>query len=174
MLEEGQKEGVFRAVPSGAGLSRAQTGNMQVGVMLNVMDADGVVGEQITWYGSLSEKAREFTFRSLRTMGWKGDDISDLSMLTNEVSIVVAREEYNGKTYEKVKFINAPGGSGIRNQLDESEAKAFAASLKSTVRAFDAKEGKPKTTGAPTPKSRAGALPPEPPPITEDDSLPNF
>jgi len=69
----------------------------------------------LTWFGSLNEgKAREFTIRSLVNCGFRSDNLKALDMpnaldTNSDVSIVVAHEEYNGKTRARVQWVNKMG-----------------------------------------------------------------
>ncbi len=157
-------------------LGMTGTGKEQVAVSLETTDADGnPTGERIAWYGTFTDNAYPYTVKTLRVMGWQGDDLSDLSSIAGTpVSIVVKTESYEDrsgatKTSQKVAFVNPPGGGAIlKEQMTPDAAKAFAARMKAKVRAADVEAGKPKTNGAP-PKSRKGALPPEPPPHGDED-----
>ncbi len=170
-------EGTFPAVVTEGLLGMTSTGKEQVAVSVELTNEEGgPTGERIAWYGTFTDAAYPYTLKALRTMGWKGDDISDLSMMPGtQVSVVLENDSYNGKTRLKVKFVNPPGGGAIlKEQMDANAAKSFAARMKAKVKAFDIAEGKPRATGKPT--SRNAPLSPEPPPITESDeeSLPDF
>lgn len=105
----------------------------------------------ITYYGSFSEKAVEHTLKALRTCGWEGDDLSDLSGIdANEVELVIAHEEdLEGQLRARIRWVNAPGSRGIamKTRMDEGAAKAFAERMKGHVLAH-----KQRTNGAPTPE----------------------
>src|SRR5438445_10684785 len=82
-----QPEGTYRARATTWGLGSTGGDKEQVAVTFKLLDYPGKV---ITYYGSFSEAALEFTVKALRTCGWTGVDISDLQGLdTNEVSLVV-------------------------------------------------------------------------------------
>lgn len=103
----------------------------------------GFEGQSSTWHGYLSEKAFDRTIESLRICGWTGDDLADLAGLdTNEVNLVVKNEEYNGKTYPKIQFVNRPGGLAVKEPMAPDKAKSFAASMRSRIRAIDAANGR--------------------------------
>jgi hypothetical protein len=163
--------GTHRAVVGEGMLGKTGTGKEQVAVSLEVLDSVTDASEQMAWYGYFTDAAAEYTIKALRTMGWTGDDLADLSSIKGaEVAVVVEHEEYEGKTRAKVRWINPVGsGSGaiLKEQMSEAEAKSFAAKMKGRIRAFDKLAGQPKNTGKPN--SRTGALSPEPPPIGADD-----
>ena len=141
------------------GLGKTQGGNPQLGVELQVVE-ENCRGERITWYGYFSDKAKEFTFRTLRTLGWEGDDLSNLAGIEkNEVRVLVADEEYEGKVSLKVKGVYPLGGAGLANPMTEAEAKAFAATMKGDVIAFRNAAGSKTESSKPRPKSKAAAPP---------------
>ena len=79
--------------------------------------------ENLNWVGWLSPAAIENTMDTLvHVLGFNGDDSCDENgFLTNpnafdkdkKVQIVVELEEYMGKHYPKIKWVNRPGGSGF-------------------------------------------------------------
>ncbi len=98
-----------------------------------VIDTPGFEGKSITYYGYLSDGAYEYAIKSLRAMGFEGDDISDLSTVgKNPFSIVVQHEEYEGKISAKVVFVNSDGVA-VKNVMGADEAKKFAASMRSKI-----------------------------------------
>lgn len=89
------------------------------------------IGERINWNGYFTEKTTQRTLESLRYCGWSGDNVADLSGIEkNLVQIVVKNEEYQGKTYTKIEWVNRLGGMSIKNRMDETARKAFAAKMK--------------------------------------------
>jgi len=137
------------------GLGKTQGGNPQLGVELQVVE-ENCRGERITWYGYFSDKAKEFAFRTLRTLGWEGDDLSNLTGIEkNEVRVLVAEEEYEGKLSLKVKGVYPLGGAGLANPMTEAEAKAFAATMRGDVIAFRNASGTKTESSKPRPKTKA-------------------
>lgn len=164
------------------GLGKTKGGHPQLGVELQVTE-DNCLGERITWYGYFTDKSKEITFRTLRTLGWEGDDLSDLRGIDkNEVRVLVAEEEYEGKHTLKVKGIYPLGGAGLVNPMTEAEAKAFAATMKGDVIAARTAAGsktessKPRgKTKATPPPDNARMPPPRDPPDfggAADDDIP--
>ncbi len=87
--------------------------------------------QSITWYGTFSsEKSSEITCEALAVCGWTTNNPADLakgagSGVLDEnkaISIVLASEEWEGKTTMKVKYINQAGGSGFRDKMSQAEA----------------------------------------------------
>lgn len=95
-------------------------------------------GESISWDGYFSEKAVERTIESLRLCGcgFPSDDITNLEGLgSRQVEIVVENEEYQGKLYPRVRWVNEPGAVGIAKPLEEPAKKALRAKTKGLVAA---------------------------------------
>jgi hypothetical protein len=91
-------------------------------------------GQFISGQHYITEGAVEFTIKALRASGWSGVNCSDPNDLggmgTRKVELVVEAESYEGKSYPKVKFVNAPGGGFKPKPLDESKKRQLAAMLK--------------------------------------------
>jgi len=111
------------------------TGKHRVEVLFGTSEGE------LTWYGYFTEATMDRTIESLRHCGWEGDDLEHMEGLdANEVVLVVAEEEYEGKWYTKVQWVNRQGITS--EALGEKELRAFAAEMKSHIRAFDAANGK--------------------------------
>lgn len=131
-------------------------------------------GEEITATLYITDNTMKRTVESLRHTGWRGDDFSELSSVGSKLfQVVVDAEEYKGKWYSRVKWINAnestAGGGEGQPRMDPSTAKRFAAQMRGQVIA--AEGGRPSapparaTGGAPmAPATRtASAMQPRPP-----------
>lgn len=143
------------------GLGKTKDGKPQLGIQLMVVDGDDCAGETITYYGYFSDNAKAYTFTNLRTLGWEGDDLSNLEGITkNEVRVLVAEEEYNGAYSLKVKGIYPLGGAGLANPMSEAEAKTFAKTMMGDVISHrtggqpSAASSKPKPKAPPKNQSR--------------------
>lgn len=68
----------------------------------------------ISWFCTLSDKGKDYLAKQLITLGFQGNDFEDLNkpnmFRDKEVEIVIGQEEYKGKIYTKVKYINEIGG----------------------------------------------------------------
>ena len=169
MKYENQKTYRARVVRDSAVLGYSKNkGTPQINVDLELIDEGGIV---MTWTGYFSDAANPYTIKNLRTLGFKGDDISDLSSLNNEklVQIVTEPEEFEGKVYEKIKFINPVGGFTMAEEqrMGDKERKTFAAQMRGAFHAPDVAEKKMApaargTGGAPKPAQRDMG-PPSPP-----------
>lgn len=134
-------EGTYNARALRAALGMTKTGKEQLAVEWGLLDGSG---RKITSYHYFSERAIDISMDQLRTAGFRGTDISDLSSLhhsegnpTPECEIVVVHEEYNGKVSAKVRFVNSNGGLALSEPLDDAKAKAFAARMKGAIAAYD-------------------------------------
>lgn len=159
-------QGKFRAKAKTWDLGETSTGKEQVAVEFQIL-TEGAEYSTITWYGYFTEDTWQRTIESLRYMGWKGENLEDLSGLdANEVELEVGEEEYQGKTQTKVKWVNRAGGLNLKAPLSPERKKSFAAQMSQKIRALDASQGnrKPSQNGVKPPAAR-----PEPPPHTDND-----
>jgi hypothetical protein len=131
-------EGRYLAKVTEAVLAKASNGNWQVAVGFEILSPEGAAGRLITWYGSLAKTVvtagkyegktvAEMTVDSLETCGWDGEGLEETSLATavgNEVSIVIAHDEYDGNVKAKVKFINPPNslGAAVKERATANEA----------------------------------------------------
>jgi len=129
-------------------LAETKSGKPHVVVDLEVA-AGNFMGERITAYLFLTDKAAERSIESLRHLGWRGTNIHDLVGVTdNMVQIVVEREVYDGRERAKVRWINRIGAPSMP-ALPESKAASINAALQSRIAAVDAKLAKKKTEDLP-------------------------
>lgn len=145
--------------------------NMQIAVPFEIIDEGGEHhGAVITWFATMHDKAdktgktgRDRVLESLITMGWAGDDLSELveigddaarSLMPEMVELVVAPDTYDGTTRLKVKWVNRAGAgrAGFKKPLGKGDLKAFSAQMKSTIRGVRGAAGtKPSGNGASKP-----------------------
>lgn len=158
--------GTYRARALEGALGETSSGKEQVAVRFALLD---LPQQTITWYGYFTDKTLESTFRALRTAGWRGQELSDLSDLSREdapeVHLVVEHEtDDKGTTRARVRWVNGTGGVGLKSQLPPDKAKAFSARMKGALAAFDRSNGRPagqqavaarpsQTNGRPVPAS---------------------
>jgi hypothetical protein len=158
--------GVYRARAIQGALGQASTGKDQVAVEFELL-TEGMEGQHITWFGYFTDPTWERTVESLRTCGWQGDDLSDLTGLgSSEVDLVIEQEEYDGKIYARVKWINKPGGMSLKAPMSPERAKQFASEMKGRILSLK-KNGAAK----PAAKSATGRTV-EPPPHADSDRPP--
>jgi hypothetical protein len=121
------KEGTFVAKAVDHAISETRAGDPQVCVAFQFETDEGT--QNLTWYGSLKEKALPYTADALIALGFLGTDLSLLSdsfngnLLPNEVKIVVANERVlDGNVYPRVKWINNLSSSKFRGVLSRPDA----------------------------------------------------
>lgn len=118
-----------------------QKGTPQVAVCLEILRGP-YAGQKITWMGFFTDATEERTLKSLRLLGFEGDDLGAFVTQhpTNEVVAVVEHETYDGKTRAKVAWINDPTGGGMRmaNALSGADLRKFGAKFKSALKAIPA------------------------------------
>lgn len=169
----------YRAKATLWDLGETSTGKEQVAVEF-VIFTEGADIDRITWFGYFTEDTMERTIESLRIMGWTGNDLSELNGLdANEVDLVIEDETYEGKSRPKVRWVNRVGGLALKAPLSGDKRKAFAASMKDRIKAFDATGGAPKPKPASRPQAARPAGPRPtmantaedfgPPPMNDDD-----
>ena len=128
-------EGIYRARAVEGALGYTSNNTEQVAVDFAITE-EGHENQRITWYGFFTEKTVETTLKSLRAMGWAGDDLSDLSGIdANEVYLDIQHEEdQEGNLRARVRWVNATaGGLALKTRMDEGAAKAFAERMKGHV-----------------------------------------
>lgn len=144
--------GNYTAHANGGTLGETSKGDPQVVVEFQLLN-EGYEQVKINWFGYFTEKSRERTIESLRTAGWTGDDLTDLSELATrddipQVELVIENETYEGKTRAKVQWVNQPGSVHGGKVLAPDKAKAFAAMMKATIAATDFRHGLKKPAPA--------------------------
>jgi hypothetical protein len=142
-------DGKYEARVIDYGVSQTKAGDPQVMVKFKLV----LDGSEITWFGSLKEgRPQEITFDTLqRVLAMQGDDLDALnggsgSGILDEkkvVMLVIASEEYQGKLYTRVKWVNEIG-QPVKKNLDRESIQK----LKSLNAAFKARR---KETGAKSP-----------------------
>lgn len=139
------------AIAADAQFGRTRKGHAQIALPFRIDEGEHA-GQAITWFGFFTDKTRERTMESLRYCGWRGDDLSDLGPLDQQVEIVIEHEEYDGKVRAKVQWVNRIGSGRVQlqDQMNESELRQFAAQMRSIAR------GIPEASG-PRSERRSGA-----------------
>lgn len=129
MLNEGTYTGRVTAWE----LGYTGNGDPQVVVVMQPIDSDEVV----PWYGFFTEKTRDRTIKTLRDLGWVGDDVTDLDSLLRagkEVSFVVEHNEWRGAKSARVKWFNLGGQTKfLRNTMNAVQKAQFAAMIRGTA-----------------------------------------
>ena len=148
-------DGRYAARAVQAVLGRTKGGAPQVAVEFKLEN-----GQTRTWYGYFTEGTRDRTIESLRICGWRGTDLDDLSGVdTNDVSLVIETEEWEGKKIQKIQWVNKLGGIALVERMGEGEARAFAASMKGAILAFDQEAGTNRDVKRSAPPAQRAAAP---------------
>jgi len=159
-------EGTWRCKGVTGALGYTSQDGEQVGIDIMLMpdQHEDVDGRHLTWYGQFSEKAAQFTIKTLRTLGWVGDDLSDLTGIdTNECDAVIAHEQdLQGEWRARIRFINPLGSGGVamKSKMSSEQAKAFAERMRGQVLALGKAAppaATPKQPAAPTGTTKAAA-----------------
>lgn len=176
--------GQYRAAVVDAVLAETATGKEYVAVRFRF--AGGPLdGKEITAEKYLTDRAWEYSLKDLRTCGWAGDNVNDLSSMTGtEVMVTIKHEDVtdregrpkfgnDGKPAKRarVQWINP-----IRvKAMEADKATSFAERMRARVREFDAKNPPPANGDepAPAPAPAAARTPPASLGATgTDDDLP--
>lgn len=117
------KPGTYKALLVDWGIEKSpEKGTTAVALTFRLSTDAGQ--QDLTWRGWLTEKTTERTFDTLEVLGFKGTSIEDLIdgkmgasrplNLAKVVECVVAHQEYNGKVYARIDWINDPEKSAIK------------------------------------------------------------
>lgn len=127
--------GTYKATVFSHAISETKKGEPQAVIAFSFSDKNGP--QKIHYYGSFSEKARQYTIKNLITCGLKENNPAGALEIGKEVEIVIDVEfDENGKERAKVKFINEPGMT--RNVIPQDMAKAKLSALEGAVMAVRA------------------------------------
>lgn len=134
--------GTYLAVAQSTQWGKAKSGTKQVAVEFQIIDGS-YAGHSITWFGYFTEKTWKRTCEALRYCGWKGDDLTNLGSLNQEVNIVIEHEEYDGKLRAKVAWVNRPGAGQVKlsDPMSDAELRQFAAQMRQRAREIAEVEG---------------------------------
>ncbi len=112
-----------KAIAGSEQYGQTSNGNDQVVLDLELID----IGEKVSTFLVFSDKSAPYSVERLRALGWRGNDLSDLSGIDeNEVDVGVAYEDYQGEQKMKVQILTG-GGVVLKNKLDDKGKRAFAA-----------------------------------------------
>ena len=156
-------QGRFDAVVTDHGYNVAKTATPQLWVTYQTSDGT------ITAFLAITDKTAERVVKSIRAMGYQGDDLEALAdgqhLRGNQCCITIRHESYNGATIAKVAFVDSIGSAaGGAKRLSPAEVAA------SNVRRFNALlKTAAKSTPVKQPKAPASPEYDElnPPPIDE-------
>ena len=146
MLADGKYEAT--AIPEESDLTEVgANGTPCVKVMFYIQTPVEAHGQKIVWDGWATPAALGRTVEALRTMGWTGNDLRDLTSIgANNVELVIEGEDYKGKMYPRVKFVNALGGRRV--VVDPTKKLAMAKALAAQIKAMESGAGAPPAPAA--------------------------
>lgn len=110
------------------------SGNEQVGLAFRITQGDHI-GRVLSWYGFFnSEDNAKRTIKSLRACGWKGENLSDLSGITEQdVNIVVEIDDYDPENpRNKIAWVNG-SGVAMKHVMNEQQKKALSARMRGLI-----------------------------------------
>lgn len=146
-------QGTHRARAREWALGHSSNGNEQVAVLFEITQGEHQ-GRTITWFGFFTDKTAERTLDSLRHCGWDGDDFVNLTGLdANEVELVIAEEEYQGKFHDRVQWVNRPASLSLKAQMNSAQMAEFA----QRMRGFAVQHRQKYGAGAPRQAPQGGA-----------------
>lgn len=145
----------FTAYAIGTEVGTAKNGTDQIAVRFRIHneDADGRQGprhgDSVVWYGFFTPAAEERTLESLKYCGWASDDLTDIAFLDEDachralpkyVQLVIENETYEGRTQEKVRWVNSleENRSMVKQRASDSGVAALSARLRSKAAAIRA------------------------------------
>lgn len=173
--------GNYKARAVEAGLGYTNDGNPQVAVHFSIIDSEGPYhGRDITWFGSFSKTRGQGKYTpferlimTLRTCGWDGNDLDDLSGVdANEVNLKVEHDEYKGEVRAKVAFVGKVGGLALKTPMTPEQAKAFASKMRGEVIAASKGSAAAAGNGGKKPHPNAPGASTGAPPRDESDEIP--
>lgn len=123
--------GKYRARAIEAALGETKTQKEQVVVRFELLD-EGYEDQTITWFGVFAtDKMSRRVLEGLRACGWYGDDLGDLSGVTeNVVDLEVEHDTWQGRTTARVKWVNRRGAGPAIKPMAPERARAFAARMR--------------------------------------------
>lgn len=140
-------------------------------------DAQGapILGQKVWYFGTFADlkagskkSATEITMGALRALGWTCDNVAKLDGLGSiEADIVIGPETYEGKTSNRIKFINKPGEGGrptAKAELAGPQLNAFAQRMLNAAKASRGGGAATKAPAGPPPLRATGT---DGPPATE-------
>ncbi len=123
-------DATFRAEVLAGNLTEAKTGTPQIALEFKLIDSGG----RKTFFLPVTDNSFQYTEEKLRTCGWTGDSLDDLSSIVGKlVDLVIVDEDYNGKKREKLKFINSIDRAGGA-RMDSAKARDVADQFRARIK----------------------------------------
>lgn len=167
-------QGTYRAKAIDFDFGVAGTGTDQIAICFELTEGD-CEKEQINWYGYFTEGTAERTIKTLRDLGWTGDNLATMGIedLSEEVSLVIEEDERGSL---KVKWVNTGGGVALKTRMSNDQKNAFAARMRGFCMAKPGdpapQRTAPKTGPNPQPRAQQRSAPKPRQPGQDDDMPP--
>lgn len=153
-------------------LGFTSNGKDQLAVTFRIESPPEGIQSSLTAYLFFSDASLPITEKALRdgldwdpvTHAWDVQRMTE-DLVGREASLVCCYETYNDKKRLKVKFINAPGGSGLKERMEPAQVADFQARLRARVGMSGG--GLPAASSAPAARASASG-----PPAHTDDDIP--
>lgn len=173
-------DGTYKGRVIGYGITTTKAGDPRIAVQFEIAEAfDNIT--TLTWYGNLgSDKQKQLTIDALLTMGLKGNDLKTLAYgitpdrepvlnVVDEFELVLETEVYEGKSFQKIKWVNTPRTNKFKGGLNPQEAalKLGALNLEGLVMARRQAQGMPTAKPAAKPAAARPAMAPAADPFDE-------
>ncbi len=128
--------GRFRARPTDGDWGFSNNGNEFVQVTFKILEGADE-GKHVSWWGYFTKEGNSAkSVEALRYCGctFPDDDITNLEGLgSEEVSIVIEHEEWDGKVRARVKWVNSLTGPTVTNQFSDNDRQSFKQRMKGLV-----------------------------------------
>lgn len=164
--------GRYLATATGSAIGRAKSGTEQIAVGFDVHVEDPETKQQsamhMTWFGFFTDATLETTDKALAALGFDATvrDISELNpevpedspIVGAEVEVVLQhKEDLDGNQRLEIRWVNRKGGGvAMKDRMEATEAKSFAANLRKRLLAARG-PGAGKPAGAPARPAPAAA-----------------
>lgn len=162
------EEGRYVATCVNIDFATTEKGNNYARLVMRIAPGEQFEGEDVFYYMYFTEKTSQRSVDTLRTLGWTGDNIADVTHhdIQTAVEIDVQRNEYEGKLSFRVGWINAIGEYGpLPKKMNDEQRTQFGREMMRYTRA--AGKPAPKQRQAPVQQSQATAQAHEE--ISDDD-----
>jgi hypothetical protein len=125
----------LRSVPT-----ETKEGKPQICITIRHLEGEHA-GREDQWYGGLgTDSAAENTAKTLRDLGWTGDDITQVTFAGDAVaSAVYEEDEYDGEKRIRLRYLNAAGFTP--RAIDASRLSEAQERLRAALARVDAKRG---------------------------------
>lgn len=154
-------KGNYRAKADPSGADFGQSGKGSDFVLIPYVITQGeYAGTVLGYRGFFTEKTTARTIESLMYSGctFPSGEVTDLTGLgSTEVEIVVDHEEYEGKWYARIQWVNKPFGISEQQKMDPSKKADFGSRMRGALAAVRQDMAQRGTLPVPTPNGLGAA-----------------